>query len=651
MSDRHFIIGTAGHIDHGKSSLIEALTGTDPDRLPEEKARGMTIELGFAQLTLPSDSGDSLLLGVIDVPGHADFVKNMVAGVGAIDLALFIVAADDGWMPQTEEHYQILQYLGVRQAVIALTKIDLAEDLELALDDVRENLLDGPWENAEVVPVSSHTGEGIDALRDTLARQLTASPPPTDCGKPRLPVDRAFSLKGIGTVVAGTLIDGELTVGTDLVVQPTGIPAHIRSAQSHGAPVEKVPPGTRTAVNLAGIGVREPKSAGREVVGRGDVLTLPELGEAVDVIDVLITKSDRGIRGIKQSRKALRTGREVMFHHGSSGRRARIHFLGQRSLEPGDSVIAEIRFYEPVYVFVGDRFVLRDASLGATLAGGVILDECANRRAFRKPFQRQFLESRAEAIDDLGVLVRSQMLRDKAMHLSRLLARSRFPETAIREMAADLVDEGFLERNGDWVFEARWWKEVSGLAAAKIEEIHREHPDHLGLPLRDLRAMMEPKLPSPRFFDQLLAGLLAGEYAKAGPNIRRRDHIPVLPPQLKRAGELVRQRVHSDLISPPNRGDTATNPDEEKALRFLTHTGEVIDLDAKTIISSEGFEAIKNQIVAYLEEHGRATASELRQHTGTVRRILMPLLEKLDEEDVTRREGDYRTLKGILRNN
>ncbi|MDF1816599.1 MAG: selenocysteine-specific translation elongation factor [Verrucomicrobiales bacterium] len=649
MSDRHFIIGTAGHIDHGKSSLIEALTGTDPDRLPEEKARGMTIELGFAQLTIPSvaNPDDSLALGVIDVPGHSDFVKNMVAGVGSLDLAIFIVAADDGWMPQTEEHYQILQYLNVERAIVALTKVDLTDELELVLEDVRENLIGGPWENVDVLPVSSHTGEGIDELRKKIAEILDASPPVSNSGKPRLPVDRAFSLKGIGTVVAGTLIDGSLEVGTELVVQPAGVAAHIRTAQSHGKNVDEVPPGTRTAVNLSGISVREPKSTGKEVVGRGDILTLPSLGESVMAIDVLITKSDRDIRGIKQSTKPMKTGREVMFHYGSSGRRARIHFLGQKSLEPGSSTLAEVRFYEPVYVFVGDRFVLRDASLGATLAGGIVLDEDANRRAFRKEFQGTFLEERRNHVDNIEVLVRTQMVRDKAVFLPTLLAKSRFSAAKIREVAEKLVAEGDLEQSGDWVFEADWWRQVSGIAAAKIDDIHRDHPDHLGLPLRELRAMMEPELPSPKFFDQLLSGLLAGNYSKAGPNIRRTDHIPILPPELEKAGELVRRRVLSDLISPPNKGETATCPAEEKALRFLTHTGEVVDLDPKTVISSKGFELVKDQIVAFLEEHGRATASELRQHTGTVRRILMPLLEKLDEDGVTRRDGDYRYLKQV----
>jgi selenocysteine-specific elongation factor len=646
MSQRHFILGTAGHIDHGKSSLVEVLTGTDPDRLPEEKRRGMTIELGFAGLDLSATdgSGDSLIIGIVDVPGHSDFVKNMVAGVGAIDLALFIVAADDGWMPQTEEHYQILQYLGVNRVVIVLTKVDLVDDLELVYEDLRENLKGGAWEAAPVIPVSSHTGEGIDQLRSTIAELLTSAVPAPDSGKPRLPVDRSFSLKGVGTVVTGTLIDGRIRNGVGMIVQPPGLDTHVRSAQSHGTFTESVSPGTRVALNLSGISVRSSVDAAKDGVGRGDVLTLPGLGNAVTAIDVFLTKSDRGIRGIRQSTRAIRTGREVMFHHGSTGRRARLHFLGQRALEPGESILAELRFRDPVYVFAGDRFVLRDSSAGLTLAGGVVLDEDANRRAFRKPFQAAFLEARKEHMEDLDVLLRSQLVRDKAAFRPSLLAKSRFSNAQILAGIEVMIASGEVQLSGDWVFEAGWWKRLSRLAGEKVQAVHREHPDQLGIPLRDLRTMMVPELPSAKFFDVLLAGLLAGDFAKAGSNLRHRSHQPKLPPELIKAGDLVRKRLAGDLISPPNKGETATNASEEKALRFFVNLGEVIELDSKTIISRAGFEQIKTQIVEYLKKHGRATASDLRQHTGTVRRILMPLLEKLDAEKITVREGDDRCL-------
>ncbi|MEM7602025.1 MAG: SelB C-terminal domain-containing protein, partial [Verrucomicrobiota bacterium] len=481
--------------------------------------------------------------------------------------------------------------------------------------------------------------------RERISSLLTGAGPVREVGKPRLPVDRAFSLKGVGTVVTGTLTDGEIEVGKDYEIQPSGESVHVRTAQSHGSSADIVPPGTRTALNLSGIALRESRGAAKEGIGRGDVLVPVEMGEAVYVIDVLISKSNREIRGMKQSKKALRTGREIMFHHGSMGLPARIHFLGQRSLSPGETVLAELRFSDPVFVFVGDGFVIRDASLGLTLAGGIILDENANRRAFRKPFQATFLETRSEDPHDLARLVRSQLVRDRVAFLPDLLVRSVFSEGDIRTEAGRLVEAGELEQNGDWVFLAEWWRKIRSMAGDQVKEIHRKHPEQLGYPLRELRALMEPELPSPKFFDMVLEGLLAGEFAKAGPNIRHRDHVPQLPPELKSSGELVRQRLASDLISPPNKGETATNSNEEKALRFMVHTGEVVDLDAKTVISNDGFENIRQQICDFLSEHGRATASDLRQHTGTVRRILMPLLERLDELGVTKREGDERRLK------
>jgi len=644
MSDRHYILGTAGHIDHGKSSLVKALTGTDPDRLPEEQARGMTIELGFANLTLPTsdESGDELIVGVVDVPGHADFVKNMVAGVGSIDLALFIVAADDGWMPQTEEHFQILNYLGVENAILALTKVDLAEDLELVLEDIRENLAGGPWENLEIMPTSSHTGEGIDELRNRISQMLTESAPVRDCGKSRLPVDRAFSLKGVGTVVTGTLIDGAITAGADLVAQPSGLKAHIRNVQSHKADQDTVFPGTRTALNLTGIGVAQ---RGSEGIARGNVITDPALGESVTAIDVRLEKSDREVRGQKKSVKPVRTGREVLFHYGSASYAARMHLLGTRSLDPGTSAIAELRFREPVYVFVGDRFVLRDASQGITLAGGVVLDEDANRRMFRKPWQEIFLLGRAEAPDDLEALIRTQLIRDKAASRSGLLAKSRFGQDEISAKTAELIEADTLAESGAWVFDRGWWERVSGMAAEKILAFHQAEPDLLGLPLRDLKKEIAPELPTAKLFDVLIEGLYGGEFIKAGPNIRHCDHHPQLPPALKGAGERIRRLLAEDLIAPPNKGEVAPSSDDEKALRFLIQMGEVVELNPKTVIAAEGYETIKSQVVEFLETNGKGTASELRQVTGTSRRILLPVLERFDVDGVTFRDGDYRCLK------
>jgi len=641
---RHFILGTAGHIDHGKSSLVQALTGVDPDRLPEEKARGMTIELGFAHLVLPcSDgSGDELSIGVIDVPGHADFVKNMVAGVGSIDLALFIVAADDGWMPQTEEHYQILQYLRVRNAIVALTKIDLVDDLDLVLEDLSDHVEGGTWESIDIVPTSAHTGQGVEELRAKVSGILSQRPPVVDAGKPRLPVDRAFSPKGVGTVVTGTLTGGAIASGTDLVAQPAGLRAHVRNVQSHSADQDVVVPGTRTALNLTGVSVAQ---RGEEGIARGQVITDPTLGDPVTAIDVLLEKTDREIPGMRNSTRPLRTGRQVVVHHGSSGHPARLHLLGQRSLESGGTALAELRFPEPIYAFVGDRFVLRDASQGLTLAGGVVLDEAAKRRMFRKPWQAAFLEARRVAPDDLETLIRSQIQRDKAVARVELLRKSRFSEEEIARKAEELVESGALAASGSWYFDGPWWKKVSEAAADRIEALHRSNPELPGLPIRELRQEMEPLLPFPKLFELLLDGLLAGEFAKAGPAIRHREHLPQLPAELEGPGRKVQEALQANLTAPPNRGEVAPSEAHRKALQFLIEIGEVIELDPKTVISSEGYRTIRGGIQAHLQRHGKATASELREVTETSRRILMPLLERLDSEGLTLRQGDYRSLK------
>src|SRR3989442_992711 len=304
---QHFIVATAGHVDHGKSALVKALTGIDPDRLPEEKARGITIDLGFAHLELPStihDQPSTFYVGLIDVPGHEDFVQNMIAGVGSIDLALFVVAADDGWMPQTEEHLQILTYLGVTRAVVALTKIDLASDQTARIAETREKLGDSLFADAPVVPTSVVTGRGLDELKATLAQVLARAPPPRDIGKPRLPVDRVFTLRGIGTVVTGTLTGGEFRRGQAVVIQPLGKTARIRGLQNHNRDVEVGEPGTRAALNLPDV----EGSAAQTGIARGDVVTLSEFGKGSDTMDVLLEKSVRLVGGRTGAALPLKDG-------------------------------------------------------------------------------------------------------------------------------------------------------------------------------------------------------------------------------------------------------------------------------------------------------------------------------------------------------
>ena len=409
MADpQHFIVAAAGHVDHGKSALVKALTGTDPDRLPEEKARGITIDLGFAHLELPAPvpRASSYLLGIVDVPGHEDFVKNMVAGVGSIDLALFAVAADDGWMPQTEEHLQILTYLGVHRAVVALTKIDLAQDEHHAIAAIRDRMRDTPFADAPIVPTSVVTGRGLGDLKAALAQVLGVTPLPPDIGKPRLPVDRVFILRGIGTVVTGTLTGGILRRGQSVAIQPSGRVARIRNIQSHNRDVELGMPGTRTALNL-------PDLAASDDIHRGDVVTLAELSGPGDLLDVLLEVSPRASRPLKD-------GAHVRVHHGSTNLRAKVVFLRQKELPPGEQALAQLRLEANAFVFAGDRFVLRDSAGQNTLAGGVVLDPDPGRKAFRSEARVNFLRQRAESPGHVASFVASQIARDQAVRPSQL---------------------------------------------------------------------------------------------------------------------------------------------------------------------------------------------------------------------------------------
>jgi selenocysteine-specific elongation factor len=410
-----YVIATAGHIDHGKSALVKALTGTDPDRLPEEKRRGITIDLGFAHLRLPSPAnvqpGVEYVVGIVDVPGHEHFVKNMVAGVGSIDAALLVVAADDGWMPQTEEHVQILRYLGVKRAVIALAKADLG-DVDVAVGSVCEHLAQTPFKDAPIIATSTVTGGGIEELKRSIAQMLAAIAPQRDLGKPRLPVDRVFSLKGIGTVVTGTLTGGKLRTGQMVCIQPANVPARVRSIQTHNREVEAGEPGSRVALNLPDIhAVGDRGKRAGHGVGRGDVITVADLGPPTSLLDALVERFGE----MPQSR-ALRSSTVVRIHHGSASVPARIYLLGGNRLEAPGQSLARFTLQTPIFAFVGDRFVIRDWAEQHTLGGGIVLDFPVTSARPRRPIAGsaawQLLEARAAAPDDLGAFVRTQIERD-----------------------------------------------------------------------------------------------------------------------------------------------------------------------------------------------------------------------------------------------
>jgi len=647
----HFIIATAGHVDHGKSALIKALTGTDPDRLPEEKARGITIDLGFAHLDLPSPaSSSSIHVGIVDVPGHEDFVKNMVSGVGAIDLALLVVAADDGWMPQTEEHLQILQYFGVHRAVVALTKADLAPrlgsgqaaDQAAASAEVRQRLEGSAFADAPIVPTSVVTGHGLDLLKDSLARELSATPPPRDTGKPRLAIDRVFTVAGAGTVVTGTLTGGRLQRGQAVVIQPGGHPARIRRIQSHGRDVEVSGPGTRTALNLTDLNA----AAG---VHRGDVITLPEMGDASDCLDVMLEISARAARPIKN-------GLRVRVHYGSGNVPAHVVLGSGTQLPVGEREVAQLRLEAPVYLFAGDHLTVRDWSEQHTLAGAVVIDPDATRRAFRHTGRQQWLEQIAASLDRPSAFVAGYVARDRVVQPVRAFVKSRFSRQDIDAAIEELARQGTVVAlsstvahganvEGDLLVDAETWTAALGRAAQLVDDSHREHPERQGMSLTDLRNTITNGFPVNQVFDSLIAAMCEQGFARSGSSIQRLSHRAKLPDPLRAAGETLRQALAARPLEPPSRKELTPDAASQRALKFLIESGEVVEISSELVLSAAALAQATAQVKAFVVQHGPATVSDLRQALGSSRRVVVPLLEYLDRTFVTLRHGDKRALR------
>jgi selenocysteine-specific elongation factor len=649
MHTRNFIVATAGHVDHGKSALVKALTGTDPDRLPEEKARGITIDLGFAHLGLSAlidGHVSTISVGLVDVPGHEDFVKNMVAGVGSIDLALLVVAADDGWMPQTEEHLQILTYLGVSRAIIALTKIDLVPSAEAqTIGRIREKLKGTPFVDAPIVCTSVVTSQGIEHTRQTLATVLASTPPPCDFGKPRLPIDRVFVLRGIGTVVTGTLSGGILQRGQTVMLQPSGKTTRIRSLHSHNREIEAVGPGTRAALNLPDVGSNAEGADGVTSASRGEVVTIAELGSGTDAIDVLLEKSERLLNAQSAAGRPLKDGALVRVHHGSGNAAARVLLLEVPALAPGERALAQLRFSKRIFACAGDRFIIRDWSEQNTLAGGVVLEADGSRARLRKAEYLHCLTQRAQAPDDAGVFARSQLVRDRAIREALLLVKTRFSAAEIKRVIADLVERAEAVRLNEWLIEMAWWGTIRQRASELIHAEHHLHPERAGLNLNDLRVAIEGELPAQELWEALRADLCRRDFVQNGTDIRAASHCPALPPQLQAAGNKVRALLNTKLLEPPSKKELCPDAASQQALRFLIQTGDAIELNEETVLGTEHFTRAKESIQQFLQQKGSGTASELRQLLGTNRRIIIPLLERLDRDGVTLRQGDQRRLR------
>lgn len=617
------VIGTAGHVDHGKSTLVKALTGIDPDRLAEEKAREMTIDLGFAWLTLGEEE-----VGVVDVPGHRDFIENMLAGVGGIDLALLVVAADEGVMPQTREHLAILDLLGVSTGIIALTKTDLIEDpdwLELVTLDVSEALAGTVLEDAPILPLSAFSGEGIEELKNALLEKLAATQARPDLGKPRLPVDRVFTLSGFGTIVTGTLVDGRFRVGDQVEIHPGQNKARIRGLQTHKQKLEVAFPGSRVAINLSGIE--------RDLLQRGNVVAAP--GAVADTILI-----DVSYRQLADVGVPLKHNSEVKFFVGAAEVVARTRVIGSKRIEPGQEGWLQLALAEPVALSRGDRFILRRPSPPMTLGGGRLLDPHPGRRHRRfRPQVLQRLQTLAHGAPD--ELLYQSLHRLEPVTKSDLLQQSNLDQQTATAALKTLEDKGTIVHFGKWLFSDNGWQEQKDRLSSLISRYHRENPLRLGIPREELRSRMDF---NPAAFNALLEeSNRMGLAVEDGPLVHLPDHfIQFSDSQQALVDHLL--RIHADA------GVNAPSVKESKELvgeavyHALLDLGQLRQLNNDVVYTASEYDNLCAKITGYLRDNQQINAAQARDLLGTSRKYAIAILEHLDDMRVTKRVGDFRQL-------
>ena len=611
------VVATAGHVDHGKSSLVRRLTGTDPDRLGEEKRRGLTIELGYAWCTLPSGRE----LGFVDVPGHERFVRTMLAGVGPVRLVLFVVAADEGWKPQSEEHLEIVDVLGVHGAVIALTKRDLVDPdgLVRARADVTGRVAGTALEGAPLIACSSSTGEGLDDLVGALDAMLAAAPEPERDRRPRLFVDRVFSIKGSGTVVTGTLTGGPLTTADDVEVLPSATRARIRGLQTHHRDVETAWPVSRVAANL---------SADRGRIARGEVLTRPGAWLATDVVEARIEPVRSLDRGLT-SRGAFK------LHAGAAERDARIRLYDVRQVPP-EGAFARITLSGPLVLDVGDRFVLRESGRRETVAGGIVFDTAPPRRAGPDPAARLAARARASRVELPALLVAER----RTVRAAEL--------TAILGAAPEDVD-GAL-RLGAWWIARDLLEDVGSALGDRLAAFHAEEPGATGLDLDAARRWVARALAAQGaardagLADAVLERLgRHGRLVRDGAVVRLESHRADLGEEGRRLVETVR----SAEPTPPSVTELRASGFAASVIDGAVRAGDLVRISPDLVLSRELVERAE-AIVRESGEEG-ITVSALRERLATSRKYAVPLLEHLDRTGVTRRSGDLRFARGTPR--
>jgi selenocysteine-specific elongation factor len=614
-----FVLGTAGHIDHGKSFLVRALTGIDPDRLREEKERGMTLDLGFAWLKLPSGQE----VGIIDVPGHERLIKNMVAGIGGIDLALLVIDANEGVMPQTREHLAILELLGIKRGVVTLTKKDLVNDewLNLVKSETEKLLESTTLAGAPLVAVSALTGEGLPDLIATIDRLLSDTPPKPDTGRPRLPIDRVFTLSGSGTVVTGTLIDGSLTIGQEVEIVPPSLKSRIRGLETHKSRVTTATPGNRVGANLVGIATSQ--------LERGDVITRPGWLVPTDLLTVQL-------KLLPYLRHPIRHNTTVNFHTGAAQALAKVRLLEREELTPGETVWAQLALSKPVALIKGDRFIIRSSM--ETLGGGEIIESRPRRHRRFRPEIAQSLSVKAQGTteDMILSLLEAKQPRD----ISSLIAQSDLTADEVKPAVASLMQQGKVIELGKGanrlLLTQPGWSELTKRATSILEDYHQRFPTRSGMPRAEFGSRLKI---GTRYAEALpkLAG--QGTVVDDGTAIRLSSHqVKLTPAQQARVENFLKSLAANPYTPPSN-----LIP-EADLLSLLISQGQVVKITEDVVFATPAYDEMVARITKHLKSTGRITVAEVRDMFQTSRKYAVALLEHLDGKKVTRRVGDERVL-------
>ncbi|HIL31029.1 MAG TPA: selenocysteine-specific translation elongation factor [Dehalococcoidia bacterium] len=620
-----YVIGTAGHVDHGKSTLVKALTDIDPDRFPEEKAREMTIDLGFAWMNLPSGREVS----IVDVPGHERFIKNMLAGVGAIDLALLIVAADESVMAQTLEHIAILNILQITRGLVVITKTDLVDEemVELVKAEVEDAMEGTSFEGCPMVGVSAYSGDGMGDLKATMDSILDETEVRKDLGRPRLPIDRCFTISGFGTVVTGTLIDGTLTVGQEVELAGSGQKARVRGLQSHKTKVNATDPGVRLAVNLSGLS--------KDEVERGEILTIPGWLKPT-------YRLDARLRMVKNAPNPLKHNQGVTFHLFTSEASARVRLLDADRLAAGEEGWVQLLLSDPLPVVKGDFFVIRSAE--NTLGGGQIVDPNPRRRY--KRFDDSVIE-RMMTLDQGtgGDIIISVAEQWGPCNITTLSQRTNLPREEVSQRVSQLTKDGHIVTLGDFgtdsdavVYSAQGWDILKSKVASALQLYHTQYPLRQGVPAQEIRSRLG--LSQPVYQRALVRLVDESIVVDERQSLRLPDHEITLTEKMEEEASAYLNSLQKDPYSP-----SADAKVSQELLSVLIDQGKVVRVADGVIFAASAYKEMTDRIVEHLKAQGSITVADARTMFDSSRKYILPLMEHLDQQQITRRNGDERVLR------